>query len=203
MKLGIMGGTFNPIHIGHLILANSALEELELDKVLFMPSKKPPHKDHDDILDETIRCEMVAAAIEDNPLFEMSDIEIKRDKTTYTFDTLTELKDRGDLYFIMGADSFDNLEKWYKYEEIFKLTTIVVGVRKDMYSNELDELKAYYEDKYAARIYILSMPNMEVSSTELRRHFVNNQSIKYFVNDKVIDILENNRDNVVDLWKDS
>ncbi len=202
MKLGIMGGTFNPIHIGHLILANSALEELELDKVLFMPSKRPPHKEHDDILDEATRCEMVSAAIEDNPGFEMSDIEIKRDKTTYTFDTLTELKDRGDLYFIMGADSFDNLEKWYRYEEIFKLTTIVVGVRKDMYSNELAELKAYYEDKYNARIHILSMPNMEVSSTDLRRRFVNNQSIKYYVSDKAIDILESDKDNVVRLWKD-
>lgn len=202
MKIGIMGGTFNPIHIGHLILANSALEELKLDKVLFMPSKRPPHKENDVILDEETRCNIVLASIADNPKFELSDIELKRDKTTYTVDTLNELKDSGELYFIMGADSYINLEKWYKYEEIFKLATIVVGVRKDMYSNELDELKAYYQNKYNARIHILSMPNIEVSSTDLRNRFIDNKSIKYFVNDEVIDILESDRENVIRRWNE-
>ena len=201
MKIGIMGGTFNPIHIGHLILANSALEELELDKVLFMPSKRPPHKENDNILDEETRCKMVEASIADNAKFELSDIELKRDKTTYTVDTLNELKDSGELYFIMGADSYVNLEKWYKYEDIFKMATIVVGVRKDMYSSELDELKAYYENKYSGRIHILSMPNIEVSSTDLRHRFIHNRSIKYFVNDEASGIIESDRENVVRRWK--
>ena len=113
MKIGIMGGTFNPIHIGHLILAESAREELSLDTVLFMPSKRPPHKENDTIISEDLRCAMTQAAIKGNHAFYLSDIEIKRMKTTYTVDTLRQLEGEGEIYFIMGADSLADMEKWY------------------------------------------------------------------------------------------
>lgn len=202
MKIGIMGGTFNPIHIGHLILAESAREELSLDTVLFMPSKRPPHKENDTIISEDLRCAMTQAAIKGNHAFFLSDIEIKRMKTTYTVDTLRQLEGEGEIYFIMGADSLADMEKWYMFEEIFKRATIVVGVRKDLYNDELDELKAYFEEKYKARIHILSMPNIEVSATDIRQRFVNGKSIKYFVPDEAISILESNKKDVIRCWKD-
>lgn len=202
MKIGIMGGTFNPIHIGHLILAERAREELSLDTVLFMPSKRPPHKENDTIISEDLRCAMTHAAIKGNHSFFLSDIEIKRMKTTYTVDTLRQLEGEGEIYFIMGADSLVDMEKWYMYEEIFERSVIVVGVRKDLYNDELDKVKSRYEEKYNARIHILSMPNIEISSTDIRRRFVNGKSIKYFVPDEVISILNSNKEDVIRCWKD-
>ncbi len=200
MKIGIMGGTFNPLHIGHLILAQHAYEELKLDKILFMPSKIPPHRDEGSILPEEIRCEIISEAIKDNSVFELSDLELKRMKTTYTVDTLRELKEEGQLYFIMGADSFNSLEKWREPEEIFKLATIVVGIRKDLFSLDLEDLKQRYEEKYSGKIHLLSMPNMEVSATTIRQSFLEGRLIKYFTGYKTQEILDNHKEQVLKCW---
>ena len=136
MRIGILGGTFNPIHLGHIELARTAYRELNLDKVWFMPSKNPPHKDNDSIASETDRVNMINLAIQDYDYFEVSDIELKREGITYTSDTLEYLQEKyseDTFYFIIGADSLINIEKWHRPDMLFRLTTFVVAVTVPMY----------------------------------------------------------------------
>ncbi len=121
-KIGIMGGTFNPIHFAHLILAESAYEELNLDKILFMPSKKPPHKLNESIESDEHRIQMIQLAIKSNPHFDLSCVELEREGITYTADTLEELNrnyPQDEFYFIIGADSLFQIEDWWHPEQIF------------------------------------------------------------------------------------
>ncbi|MCH5268729.1 MAG: nicotinate-nucleotide adenylyltransferase [Lachnospiraceae bacterium] len=170
-RIGIMGGTFDPIHSGHLAMAEAALEQVELDKVLFMPSKTPPHKRHSDVTGERERAEMVQCAISYNPRFEFSDFELKRYGLTYTADTLALLQQQKPdcvWYFIMGGDSFFHVEKWYHPEEILRLSTILAVSRDGLSQEEMERQKAFLEEKYQAKIQLLSMPQMDISSTEIR-----------------------------------
>jgi len=175
-----MGGTFNPIHIGHLILAEHSYIDLDLDEVLFMPSKNPPHKEKNSILSDEYRADMIKCAIEDNPHFIYSDIELKRKGTTYTADTLKFLSENnvyGDdvtYYFIMGADSFFNLEKWYKPSEILKLCHLVVAVRDNVSKKDLNIHSKYLLEKYGiCNSHFLDMPNIDISSTSIREGIAN------------------------------
>ena len=121
-RIGIMGGTFNPIHSVHLIMAQVAYHQFHLDKVLFMPSKHPPHKDNSVIISDEHRTRMIQLAIDGNSNFEFSDLELKREVTTYTSDTLTYLTEKNpdtEYYFIIGGDSLEQLENWHKPEVIF------------------------------------------------------------------------------------
>ncbi len=139
-KIGIMGGTFNPVHLGHLIMAESAKEEFGLDKVLFIPAKAPYHKSNSSLLPEDIRLKMTYEAIKDNDGFEVSDIEIKRnDESTFTIDTLRQLEGEGSLYLIIGQDSLEYIEKWKESDEIFKRATILAAGRIRNYTSEQDQ----------------------------------------------------------------
>ena len=139
-RIGIMGGTFNPIHNGHIKLALTAYKELQLDKVWFMPSKNPPHKKKNDIASDYHRVNMIKLAIESYKDFELSEVELKLEGINYTADSLLYLKERyplDEFFFILGADSLINIEKWYKPEQLFKLTSFVVASRDDVNNNEL------------------------------------------------------------------
>ena len=128
MKIGIMGGTFNPIHNAHLMMAQAAYEQYKLDEIWFMPSAKPPHKNQDEIAEKEHRKRMVQFAIDKTPYFKYSNVEYKREGKTYTYDTLVELKkEREDahFYFIMGGDSLAQFEQWYHPEKIVKSNQIV------------------------------------------------------------------------------
>lgn len=181
-KIGIMGGTFNPIHTAHLILAEEAYEQLGLDKILFMPSKKPPHKLSEEIVNNEHRLNMINLSIQDNEHFELSTLELEREGVTYTSDTLRELHLTCDneYYFIMGGDSLFMMESWWEPEVIFRLSHIVVAIRGEA-KEDLKQKIAYLADKYNASIHLLKTPNLEISSHELRKSRNEGKSIRYYV----------------------
>ncbi len=189
--VGIMGGTFNPIHLGHVNLAKAAYEQFGLDKVIFIPTGHPPHKKSSVIVSDEHRMKMVELAIEDYPYFEASDMEIKREGNTYTYDTLKELKSKNtqdEIYFIIGADSLFNLEKWFKPSEILKMCVMVAADRDDIPEEEFQAKIDYFNEKYSADIRPLKVPMMDISSTEIRNAMRdNNLSDKDNVNLELID----------------
>lgn len=193
-KIGILGGTFNPIHFGHLILGQAAREEFGLDKVLVMPTKNPAYKTISGGVTEQDRTEMIRLAIEDFSYFEFSDVELRREGTTYTVDTLRELTKQnfgGKYYFIMGADSLYQIETWKEPDQILSMADILVATRNDSRS-ALDAQIDYLEHKYDGRIYHLNSPSIEISSHEIRIRKAAGQSIHFFLPEKVIDYIERN-----------
>ncbi|MCD6161796.1 MAG: nicotinate-nucleotide adenylyltransferase [candidate division Zixibacteria bacterium] len=173
-KLGVLGGTFNPPHIGHLILAQSALEHYQLEKILFIPAAKQPHKQNRDIISVESRFRMMQLAIEKDNRFEISDIEIKRPGLSYTCDTLTELKSlypEAKLYLIIGGDNISDMETWKDPEEIFSTVEVVAAKRPD----------SHPEGIYSSRIALFDMPQIDVSSTMIRRLVKEGKSISYLV----------------------
>ncbi|WP_313128663.1 nicotinate-nucleotide adenylyltransferase [Anaerocolumna sp.] len=187
-KIGIMGGTFNPIHIAHLILAESAYEQLQLDKILIMPSKKPPHKLHEPIVSDHHRKEMVRLAIDGNPHFEMSSMELDREGITYTADTLQQLtKDypENEYYFILGWDSLQQIEKWREPDTIFRLAHIVAAGRYHSSKDKIEDQVHHLNKIYHGKIHVLEIPNMDLSSEMLREYIKSGKSIRYYVPSQV------------------
>lgn len=195
-KVGIMGGTFNPIHYGHLFMAESAYEQLGLDKVIFIPTKNPPHKIISGTVTQEQRVMMLSLAIRDNPHFELSLMELEREGVTYTADTLTILTDENpdtEYYFIAGADSLMQFHTWRSPESIFKLCTLVVAGRDDLDMETLNMQANKLEAAYNARIIFLDMPAIRISSSEIRTRVAAGRSIKYYVPDDVIKYIEENQ----------
>jgi nicotinate-nucleotide adenylyltransferase len=183
-KIGIMGGTFNPIHNGHLLLAESAYYEFDLDEVLIMPTKNPYYKNISSTVKEEDRVNMVCLAIEDNPHFALSTEELNRDGTTYTVETLRNLTKANpdcEYFFIMGADSLYHIESWKEPEEILKMAVIVVADRDGGNSSILKSQIAYIMNKYEADIRLLNSPYLEISSHDIRKRVREGQSIRYLL----------------------
>ncbi len=192
-KIGIMGGTFNPIHLGHLLLAERAYHQFNLDKVLVMPTKNTYYKKMPDNVTEEQRIEMIKLAIEDNDHFELSLEEINREGITYTYETLLNLTRNNpdcDYYFIMGADSLYHIESWYMVEEIFKMATILVAARGVGTSSVLDSQIEYVQNKFDAVIEKLYAPIMEISSNDIRKRVQNGDSIRYLLPQSVLRYIE-------------
>lgn len=196
-KIGIMGGTFNPIHYGHLFMAEQAYEQIGLDKVLFMPSNNPPHKDNGVIASNEHRSTMVKLAIEGNPHFELSTIEMDRKGITYTADTLRILNEENpniEYYFIIGADSFFNLQKWREPENIFKLCTLLVFERDLVEKDKMLEQHRYLSSIYThIKLKFLSMPTIQISSNNIRSRINDNLTIRYYVPDNVLTYISEHR----------
>lgn len=197
MKIGIMGGTFNPIHHGHLILSEYIRIEANLDKIVFIPTGLPPHKYDVDVLDGETRLKMVELAIEDNPYFICSDIEVMRTKkTTYTIDTLIELKDiyhDCQLYMIIGADTLLSLYTWKDCSKVLSLINFIVadrlGLNTDDVLNEIERLN----NLFGANIINIDSPVIDISSTSIRDRVKNGLSIKYLVPELIEEyVLKNN-----------
>lgn len=189
-KIGIMGGTFDPIHIGHLILGEKAYEQLGLEKVLFMPSGNPPHKQNriGRATDEQ-RVEMVRRAISFNPHFELSLTEMNEEGYSYTYRTLEQLNAANpdvDYHFIIGADSLFDFEKWREPERICHACTIVAATRNHVPMDELDNKMSYLSRKFNGSFVRLDTLNMDVSSGLLRMWLQEGKSIRYYVPDDVI-----------------
>jgi nicotinate-nucleotide adenylyltransferase len=183
-KVGIMGGTFNPIHNGHLFLAEYAYEEIGLDTILFMPSRKPPHKASLEVASSEDRRRMTELAIRDNPHFELSALELDREGLSYTADTLTELTAMNpdtEYYFIIGADSLLQLLEWKTPQVIFNLCTIVAAGRNHLPKNLMEQQVKRLHETYGASIILLDMPTIEISSAEIRERIVAGKSIRYYV----------------------
>lgn len=183
-----MGGTFNPIHNGHLSLAEHAYQQAGLDYILFMPSMNPPHKAGMVVESANHRINMVRLALENNSHFIISDLELKRPGITYTSDTLIALKEEEpntEYYFIVGADSFMMMSYWMDPQTIFNLSTIVVGGREQYSQEQLAEQARYLENTYKGRTILLDMPLMEISSQTIREMVAKGKSIRYYVPDLV------------------
>lgn len=195
-KVGILGGTFDPIHLGHLILAENAYSQFGLDVVLLMPSGNPPHKSAGEITSKEHRNTMVQLAIDDNRHFKLSVFEQERDGFIYTADTLALLKENNedcDYYFIVGGDSFVSMDKWYKPEQIFANAVILAAVRDDVDDAALKERADFYKQKYNADIRILKIPAIEISSSVIRDRVSAGKSIKYLVPKDVEKYIYNNK----------
>lgn len=196
-KIGIMGGTFNPIHNGHLILGQTAFEQFGLDEVLFLPNKKPYYKKMNSAVTDSQRCDMVRLAIRDNDAFTFSDIEIEREGSTFTIDTLRILTEENpdcEYYFIMGADSLFHFDSWREPEEITKLAVLLVATRESMASFDIDSQIEYLQNEYEdAHIECLFSPSLEISSSQLRKRCRDGKSIRYLVPDSVASYIKENQ----------
>lgn len=192
-KTGIMGGTFDPIHMAHLLLAESAREQFHLDQVLFMPSAQPPHKDNQKVTPAKHREAMVRRAIEGNPGFVYSDLELCRRGITYTSDTLKALHEKypdTEFYFIMGADSLFAVDTWHQPEEIFKRVTVLAGNRLDVPLGRIKKQIRHLEERFKGKICLIEMPDIAVSSSEIRKRYAKGCSIRYYVPETVYQYID-------------
>jgi nicotinate-nucleotide adenylyltransferase len=188
-KIGIFGGTFDPIHYAHLFIAEQAYAQYELDKVLFVPNATPPHKRRMKISSAELRCEMVRLAIQDNPHFELSLIEQSRPGNSYTVDTLNQLHDHFEgceLFFISGTDAISELATWHMPERILHLATILVAERRGFsYARLGEKLPAHY----MAKILRLKGERCAISATQIRRLIKSNLPVKYLTPDPVVEYI--------------
>lgn len=179
---GILGGTFDPVHLAHIRLAEHAIAELELEKVIFIPAYIPPHKADRAITDETHRLEMTRLAVRAYSEFEVSDIELKLSGASYTARTLTLLAKRHKrLVFILGADSFMALDSWYRPEIIFARAEIACACRNGIALETLKDMADFYRKKYNAVTHLLCMDDTDISSTAIRRRAAEGRDISAFV----------------------
>lgn len=183
MRIGIFGGTFDPIHHGHLILARDAIDALELQRLIFIPNTLSPHKQQRrQPAPALARCEMVAAAIANEPRFELDDCELRRGGASYTIDTILPLRERwpdADLFYLIGEDNIAELHTWRRIEELLRLVQFVVMARS---SNP---------NEPAAHAFItLHQRRIDISATEIRRRVAQGESIRYLVPENVRAIIE-------------
>ena len=192
-RIGIMGGTFDPIHLGHLILAEQAMTQFDLDQVLFMPSSQPPHKSDRKVLDARHRQAMVLLAIRDNDRFSYSDLELCRTGYTYTSDTLRELNSLypdSTIYFIMGADSLFAVDSWHEPQEIFNRAVILAANRMDLPGEQLQSQIQYLKERFHGSVGLIQMPDIAISSRDIRKKCSEGRPIRYYVPKAVWDYIE-------------
>ena len=196
IRAGIMGGTFDPIHMGHLILAERAKEQFHLDTVYFMPAGNPPHKrNRAGRADDEQRTEMVRLAIKSNPHFRLSLFEMNSDGFSYTYRTLEKL-DREypdtDFYFIMGADSLVDFDTWKEPQRIADAAHLVVATINEMDPDAFDALLQQRQAQFHGDFLRLDTPNLDISSKHLREMIRSGESVRYYVPDEVREYIELN-----------
>lgn len=194
MKIGIIGGTFNPIHLAHLYIAYEAKCQLNLDKIIFIPTGSPPHKKDMEILEASLRYNMVYEAIKNYEDFEISDYEIEKKGLSYTFETLEHFKnDDNELYFITGADCLMDIEKWKYPEKIFELCNFVVFNRAGYSKKNLRIQKEKIQQKFNTNITFLDIIDLEISSSMIRNRIKEGKRIDFFMPREVLEyIITNN-----------
>jgi nicotinate-nucleotide adenylyltransferase len=192
MKIGILGGTFNPVHIGHLILAEEAREKLGLGKVIFVPTNIPAHKQSPDIAPARSRLEMVKLAIKGNKYFSVSDIEIKRLGTSYTIDTVRELKriyPQDAFYFIIGSDLLTYFDGWKDIDQVVKMVDFIVATRPGY---PLEDIGAYVVSRQIG-VKTMAIRAVDVSGFEVRRCIKDDKSFRYLVPEAVFNYITKKR----------
>ncbi len=195
-KIGIMGGTFDPIHYGHLMLAEQIRTSFHLDEVIFIPVGKAPHKTLSNAAQKEQRFEMVKLAVASNPYFTLSDIEIRQSGTTYTIDTISELQSQlskdDELFFITGADAILLLESWKDYQSLVKKVKFIGATRPGYEKEVLEEKTRVLQTKYGAQIELSVVPALAISSTDIRDRVYEEKSIKYLLPEVVEDYIHQN-----------
>ncbi|HZH93494.1 MAG TPA: nicotinate-nucleotide adenylyltransferase [Tissierellaceae bacterium] len=190
MAIGLMGGTFNPIHLGHLLMGEYIREEWDLEKVIYIPSGNPPHKTEVDVLDSAYRLRLVELAVKDNPYFQMSDIEFSREGFSYTIDTIRQMSieypyER--LYFIIGTDTLFELETWKNFQEIAKEIEFIMYGRSNHSEEDIQNKISGLRNDYGFRINRSKGPEIEISSTQIRDRVKRGLSVKYMIPDILIE----------------
>ena len=192
-KIGVFGGAFNPVHNGHINLALHYLNELELDKILFIPTASPPHKSDDDFAPKEDRINMLSLAISSFDKFEISDIEFKLTGKSYTYLTLSELKKiykNAEFYLIIGADQMLHFDKWYKYKEILSLVTLCTSARENEKEKaEILSFASRLDGLDMNKFKLLTSPVLKVSSSEIRQKIKDSEDFSSLVPKKVYDYI--------------
>ncbi|MCK4325868.1 nicotinate-nucleotide adenylyltransferase [bacterium] len=182
MRIGILGGTFNPVHCGHLVAADEVREKLALEKVIFVPSASPPHKNHPDIAPPEDRYQMTILATQSNPFFSASDLELQRPGKSYSIETVKKFlniygKDTK-LYFITGTDAILEIFTWKDREELLKLCQFIVATRPGFDAGKI-------ERTILKQVHLLKIPGLDISSTDIRSRIKEGRTIKYLLPEKV------------------
>ena len=190
MKICLFGGTFDPPHLGHLILAQTIYEAEHFDQIVFVPAYKSPHKDRSVVSSVDLRKKMVKIAIKENPNFVMSEIEIDRGGVSYSIDTIIDYKkktgtDSKNLFYLIGSDSLKTFHSWRNSEQILDECQIIVAIRPGFRPSDID-------NKILAKIQFANIPRIEVSSTEIRRRWIEGKTIRYMVTQQVWEYINEN-----------
>lgn len=191
MRVGILGGSFDPIHLGHLFAAEAARESQQLDQVWFMPAAIPPHKQVGPQASPAERLEMIRRAITGNPFFHIEDIELRTGGISYTIDSVRMLQKRNpehEFYFIVGADMVAYLPEWHRAEELLRMIRFI-GLLRPGTELHLEHLPPYVR----SRVHIVEAPLIEISSTDIRRRIAARRSIRYMVPEAVYDYVKENK----------
>ena len=193
LKTGIFSGSFNPIHIGHLALANYLCEYEGLDEVWFMVSPQNPLKAQSELWSDELRLKLVQLAIEDYPHFQASDFEFHLPRPSYSVHTLEKLRTtypERDFYFIIGADNWERFGRWYQSERIIKENQILIYPRPGFIVNE---------QQFPPTVHLVNTPLLEVSSTFIREALAAGKDIRYFLHPKVWEFIRNSQQKLVSI----
>lgn len=187
-RIGIIGGTFDPVHIGHLFIAETVQREYNLEKVIFVPASNPPHKQATFVTSVLHRYIMAVKATADNDSFAVSTIEISRNGLSYSIDTVKEIMDlygeETDIFFVTGADTIAELPTWNRIDQLLRICHFVGTARPGCLSG-FDKIREHFGDIGQKRIHRLSTPELEISSTDIRERVKTGRSIRYIVPERV------------------
>lgn len=197
MNVGIVGGSFNPIHLGHLITAQYICEIKKLDKIIFLPTGNAPHKKYE--VPSKCRLDMLRLAIKDKEKFEICDLEINSDEVSYTYDTLRKIKDKNEnmnISFIIGLDNLFNLADWHNSRELAKISDFFVAPRirfEENYFYKAVEMSEILKNEYGFNIEFVKTPIIEISSSQIRERIKRDEDISYLTTREVVDYIKSNR----------
>ena len=191
MKVCLFGGTFDPPHLGHLIIAQTIFEAEKFDQIVFVPAFKPPHKNGNQISPVDDRLDMLKIAIKENPNFLLSDIEIQRGGLSYSIDTIVEYKkqnniESNNLFYLIGSDSLKQFHKWKDPERIINESSVIVAIRPGFRPSDIPNW-------ILAKIQFASIPRIEISSTAIRKRWVKDKTIRYMVTESVWQFINKNK----------
>jgi len=192
-RIGILGGTFDPVHLGHLLLAENAREQAELDKVLFMPTHIQPFKQDIPVSPDGDRIMMLALALKGDKNFSVSRVEIDDPDISYTIVSLERLREEWDedtkIYFITGSDMFINIDKWHRSEDLLRRFSFIVGMRTGETHKEVDSCLSRWKKEFGTEVIKITNPVCDISSSDIRRRVAEKLSIRYLVPENVRDYI--------------
>ena len=195
-RLGLLGGTFDPIHYGHLDIAAKARDGFALHRMVLLPAKTPPHKPSTEHEEPEHRLEMARLAVKDKATMEVWDIELRRSGTSYTVDTLMEISlatsDEYDLFYVCGSDTFLDLLSWQDIGRVLQLCTMLVVYRPGSGSEPVQRMKAHLEEVYSAQIFLTQSSGPDISSTEIRERLALGLSVSHLIPRSVEDYIRIN-----------